>query len=64
MQEGTVKFFNIEKRFGFITPSNSKKDVFVHYSGLIHEIMENDKVAFEIEESQKGLHAVNVERID
>jgi len=64
MQEGTVKFFNSEKGFGFITPTNSKKDVFVHMSGLIHEIMENDKVSFEVEEGKKGLNAVNVERID
>ncbi len=64
MQKGTVKFFNAEKKFGFITPANSKKDVFVHYSGLIHEIMEHDNVAFEVEEGKKGPHAVNVERID
>lgn len=64
MQEGIVKFFNNEKGFGFITPSNAKKDVFVHMSGLIHEIMENDKVAFEVEEGKKGPTAVKVERID
>lgn len=64
MQEGIVKFFNTEKGFGFITPNDSKKDIFVHNSGLIHEIMENDKVAFEVEEGKKGLNAVNVERID
>ncbi len=64
MQEGTVKFFNNEKGYGFITPSNSGKDIFVHTSGLIHEIMENDKVSFEVEEGKKGLNAVNVERID
>lgn len=64
MQEGTVKFFNSEKGFGFITPTNSKGDVFVHYSNLIHEIMADDKVSFEVEEGRKGPHAVNVERID
>lgn len=64
MQEGTVKFFNNEKGFGFITPSDSGKDIFVHTSGLIHEIMENDRVSFEVEEGKKGLNAVNVERID
>jgi len=64
MQEGTVKFFNNEKGYGFITPSDSGKDIFVHTSGLIHEIMENDKVSFEVEEGKKGLNAVNVERID
>ncbi|MEQ9297892.1 MAG: cold-shock protein [Cyclobacteriaceae bacterium] len=64
MQEGTVKFFNTEKGFGFITPNDSSKDVFVHNSGLIHEIRENDKVSFETEQGQKGLNAINVERID
>tara|TARA_Y100001980_G_scaffold45816_1_gene27155 strand:- start:9015 stop:9209 length:195 start_codon:yes stop_codon:yes gene_type:complete len=64
MQEGTVKFFNTEKGFGFITPTNSDKDIFVHTSGLIHEIMENDKVSFETEQGKKGLNAINVERID
>lgn len=64
MQEGTVKFFNTEKGFGFITPKDSSKDVFVHNSGLIHEIRENDRVSFETEQGQKGLNAINVERID
>jgi len=64
MQEGTVKFFNTEKGFGFITPDNSTTDIFVHSSGLIHEIMENDKVSFDTQEGKKGLNAINVERID
>ena len=41
MQEGTVKFFNEEKGFGFIIPSNGDKEVFVHSSGLIDRIREN-----------------------
>jgi len=64
MPEGTVKFFNNEKGFGFIKPDNDGKDIFVHSSGLIHEIMENDRVSFEVEEGKKGLNAVKVERID
>lgn len=64
MQEGTVKFFNTEKGYGFITTTNSKTDIFVHNSGLIHEIMANDGVSFETEQGQKGLNAVNVRRID
>ncbi|AKP53625.1 cold-shock protein [Cyclobacterium amurskyense] len=63
MQEGTVKFFNTEKGYGFITPSDSGKDIFVHSSGLIDEIRENDKVSYEAEQGQKGLNAVNVEVI-
>ena len=64
MQEGTVKFFNSEKGFGFIKPDNSSDDVFVHMSGLIHEIMKNDRVSFTMEKGKKGMNAVNVERID
>ncbi|GAB3265684.1 cold shock domain-containing protein [Larkinella ripae] len=63
MQTGTVKFFNELKGFGFITPSDSDKDIFVHVSGLIDEIRENDKVQFEVEQGKKGLNAVNVEVI-
>ena len=61
MKEGVVKFFNNSKGFGFIKPSDSSDDVFVHESGLIDEIRENDKVKFEVEEGQKGLNAVKVE---
>ena len=61
MNEGTVKFFNDEKGFGFITPNDSSEDIFVHSSGLIDEIRENDKVKYDTEQGQKGLNAVNVE---
>lgn len=61
MQEGTVKFFNEAKGFGFISPSNGGKDIFVHVSGLNEKmIRENDKVTFDIQESDKGTNAVNV----
>jgi len=60
MQEGTVKFFNNTKGFGFITPTDGSKDIFVHVSGLRDEIRENDRVSFEVQDGQKGLHAVNV----
>ncbi|MFQ3575838.1 MAG: cold-shock protein [Cytophagales bacterium] len=61
MQKGTVKFFNTSKGFGFIKPDDSSEDVFVHISGLVDEIRENDKVSFEIEKGRKGLNAVNVQ---
>ena len=64
MQEGTVKFFNNAKGFGFIKPVDSDEDIFVHVSGLIDEIRENDKVKFSVEQGQKGMNAVNVELID
>ena len=60
MQEGTVKFFNTTKGFGFITPAAGGQDVFVHVSGLRDEIRENDRVSFEIQNGQKGPSAVNV----
>ncbi|MCI0922081.1 cold-shock protein [Sphingobacterium rhinopitheci] len=60
MQEGTVKFFNSTKGFGFITPTDGGQDVFVHNSGLIHDIRENDNVTFDLENGKKGINAVNV----
>ena len=58
MSNGTVKFFNESKGFGFITPDEGGKDVFVHANGLIDEINEGDKVSFDVEESPKGLNAL------
>lgn len=60
MQEGTVKFFNHSKGFGFITSKDSGEDIFVHSSGLIDNIRDNDKVQFETEQGRKGINAVNV----
>lgn len=60
MQEGTVKFFNDTKGFGFITPNNGGQDIFVHVTGLNEDIRENDNVSFDVENGKKGLNAVNV----
>ncbi|OQX96860.1 MAG: cold-shock protein [Bacteroidetes bacterium 4572_117] len=60
MKEGTVKFFNDTKGFGFIKDSESNNEYFVHVSGLIDEIREDDRVTFELKEGKKGLNAVNV----
>lgn len=60
MNNGTVKFFNDSKGYGFITPDNGSKDVFVHANGLIDDIREGDKVSYEIEEGRKGPNAVDV----
>ena len=60
MSNGTVKFFNESKGFGFITPDDGGKDVFVHANGLQDTITEGDKVSFDVEEGKKGLNAVNV----
>ncbi|MTI19539.1 cold shock domain-containing protein [Fulvivirga sp. RKSG066] len=64
MKQGTVKFFNDSKGFGFIVDSDSKEDIFVHQSGLIDEIRENDNVQYETEMGKKGMNAVNVELVD
>ncbi|KAA8482849.1 putative cold-shock DNA-binding protein [Arcticibacter tournemirensis] len=60
MQQGKVKFFNESKGFGFITPENGGSEIFVHASGLIDNIRENDTVTYDVEEGRKGLNAVNV----
>ena len=60
MQEGTIKFFNEEKGFGFITPVNGGDDIFVHTTGLTTKVRENDKVVYEVAQGKKGLNAVNV----
>jgi CspA family cold shock protein len=60
MNKGTVKFFNNAKGFGFIKPDDGSKDVFVHKNGLIDQISEGDKVTYDVEESPKGLNAINV----
>ena len=63
MKKGTVKFFNNFKGFGFITPDDGGKDVFVHKNNLIDEIAEGNKVSYDVEEGPKGLNAVNVKVI-
>ena len=63
MTNGTVKFFNNVRGFGFIAPDDGGEDVFVHKSGLVDEITEGDKVSYDVEESEKGLNAINVKVI-
>ena len=60
MKEGKVKFFNESKGFGFIKDSETEKEYFVHASGLVDKVREDDNVTFELQEGKKGLNAVNV----
>lgn len=61
MKQGKVKFFNNAKGFGFITPSDGGADVFVHESGLVDKIKDNDQVEFETERGPKGINAIRVQ---
>jgi cold shock protein len=61
MKQGKVKFFNSTKGFGFIAPSDGGADVFVHQSGLVDKIKDNDQVEFETERGPKGISAVRVQ---
>lgn len=60
MSRGIVKFFNSEKGFGFITPEEGGKDLFVHKTGIRQPLYEGDKVTYDVEEGPKGPNAVNV----
>ncbi len=59
MKQGTVKFFNESKGFGFIR-SDDGQEIFVHVTGLGDKIKEGDKVTFDVTQGKKGLNAVNV----
>lgn len=60
VKEGTVKFFNESKGYGFIKDNESDNEYFVHVSELVDRIKDNDKVTYELKEGRKGLNAVNV----
>ena len=62
MHNGVVKFFNVDKGFGFITDSNTNEEIFVHVSGLIDDIKEGDSVSFNTEWGKKGMNAVEVKQ--
>ena len=62
MSNGTVKFFNETKGFGFITPDDGSKDVFVHKTDLTDNITEGDTVSYEVAEGPKGLNATDVKK--
>ena len=63
MATGTVKWFNDAKGFGFIKDAESGSEYYVHATGLIDKIKDNDKVTFELKDSKKGPSAINVKLI-
>ncbi|MBN1597799.1 MAG: cold shock domain-containing protein [Bacteroidales bacterium] len=63
MKTGKVKFFNESKGFGFIKDNETNEEHFVHVSGLIDKITEDDEVTFELKQGKKGLNAVNVKLV-
>ena len=63
IRKGAVEFFNDEKGFGFIKEDETNEKYFVHVSSTTEELVENDKVSFELEQGMKGLNAVRVKKI-
>jgi cold shock protein len=62
MKTGTVKFFNAAKGYGFLKEDGTGEEVFVHATGLVDQVKQDDKVTYEVAEGKKGMNAVNVKR--
>ncbi|MBC8046295.1 MAG: cold shock domain-containing protein [Fimbriimonadaceae bacterium] len=60
METGKVKFYNTSKGFGFIVKDSTNEEIFVHQTGLIDDVKQNDNVMFEVVDGRKGKNAVNV----
>jgi CspA family cold shock protein len=67
MAQGTVKWFSEDKGYGFITPDDGSKDLFVHYNGIVgngfKSLDEGEKVTYEATQGRKGMQAENVSRL-
>lgn len=63
VRKGKVSFFDTSKGFGFIIDNENQEKYFCHVSGLLDQIVENDKVQYELEKGQRGMNAVKVKKI-
>ena len=63
MKTGKVKYFNESKGFGFIVDDETQTDIFVHVSGLVDKVSQEDAVQFDVIDGRKGLNAVNVKKV-
>ncbi len=64
MKTGTVKFFNVKNKFGFVVDDETKKEYYVHIKDVTGEINEGDRVSFELAEAAKGPQCANVKKIE
>ena len=63
MKNAKVKFYNPTKGFGFLIDNETQSEFFVHATGLIDQISENDEVSFDLVEGKRGLNAINVKLV-
>ncbi|PZP42966.1 MAG: cold-shock protein [Pseudopedobacter saltans] len=61
--KGVVKYFNVDKGYGFISDQTTRKDIFFHLNSLVHQVNANDRVTYEIVKGKKGPEAANITKL-